>query len=78
MLADGTLLCPSSTEHNGWRIHMEMTRDLGVTWTKTGPLNDGKEFGPFNRRSFFIPAIVCRRCVGPAGAHHGMLSEDEA
>lgn len=43
-LADGTLLCPSSSEHDGWRVHMEMTRDLGATWTKTPALNDGKEF----------------------------------
>lgn len=45
LLADGTLLCPSSSEHDGWRVHMEMTRDLGATWTKTPALNDGKEFG---------------------------------
>ncbi len=44
LLADGTLLCPSSSEHDGWRVHMEMTRDLGATWTKTPALNDGKEF----------------------------------
>ena len=44
-LADGTLLCPSSTENAGWRIHLERTSDLGLTWTKTEPLNDGKEFG---------------------------------
>jgi predicted neuraminidase len=40
LLADGTLLCPSSTEDHGWQIHMEMTRDWGKTWTKTPPLND--------------------------------------
>lgn len=44
LLADGALLCPSSSEHDGWRVHMEMTRDLGVTWSKSGALNDGKEF----------------------------------
>jgi len=44
-LADGSLLCPSSTEHAGWRIHLERTPDFGLTWSKTGPLNDGKEFG---------------------------------
>lgn len=44
-LADGTLLCPSSTEHDGWRVHMERTTDLGRTWSKTEALNDGKEFG---------------------------------
>lgn len=44
-LAGGELLCPSSTEHDGWRVHMEQTSDLGANWTKSQPLNDGKEFG---------------------------------
>lgn len=44
-LADGALLCPSSTEHDGWRVHLERTPDGGRTWTKTGPLNDGKALG---------------------------------
>jgi predicted neuraminidase len=44
-LADGTLLCGSSTEFDGWRVHFEKTSDLGKTWTRIGPINDGKEFG---------------------------------
>jgi predicted neuraminidase len=44
-LSDETLLCPSSTEDAGWRVHLERTSDLGLTWTKTAPINDGKEFG---------------------------------
>lgn len=44
-LADGTLLCGSSTEHDGWRVHFEWTRDQGKTWEKTAAINDGKEFG---------------------------------
>ena len=43
-LADGSLLCPSSTEDKGWRIHMERTSDLGKTWTKTEPLNRTRDF----------------------------------
>ncbi len=43
-LKDGTILCPSSSEHDGWRVHFEMTRDLGKTWEVIGPINDGKEF----------------------------------
>jgi predicted neuraminidase len=34
-MPDGSLLCPSSTEHDGWRVHFEHTADLGATWTKT-------------------------------------------
>lgn len=45
LLADGTLLCPSSTEDHGWQIHIESTRDLGKTWEKTAPLNDAAKTG---------------------------------
>lgn len=44
-LPDGTLLCGSSTEPGGWRVHFERTPDLGRTWTKTGPINDGQVIG---------------------------------
>jgi predicted neuraminidase len=44
MLEDGRLLCGSSTEDKGWRVHIEYTADLGRTWFRTEPLNDGKEF----------------------------------
>lgn len=42
---DGSLLCGSSSEDHGWRIHMERTPDLGVTWERTPALNDGKDPG---------------------------------
>jgi predicted neuraminidase len=42
VLLDGILVCPSSTENQGWRVHFEFTNDDGRTWTKTGQLNDGK------------------------------------
>lgn len=45
LLADGTLLCGSSTEDVGWRVHMESTKDFGKTWSRSGVLNDGKTFG---------------------------------
>jgi hypothetical protein len=44
-LDNGDLLCPSSSEHDGWRAHFEITPDLGYRWLSTGPVNDGKEFG---------------------------------
>ncbi len=43
-LPSGEILCGSSTEHDGWRVHFESTKDLGKTWTRIGPANDGKEF----------------------------------
>jgi len=44
-LADGAILCPSSTEHDGWRVHFERSADGGRTWEVIGPIHDGKEFG---------------------------------
>jgi predicted neuraminidase len=41
LLEDGRLLCGSSTEDQGWRVHMEWTRDGGQTWERTQPLCDG-------------------------------------
>jgi predicted neuraminidase len=40
LLPNGVLLCPSSTENDGWRVHMEFTSDNGLTWERTPPLND--------------------------------------
>lgn len=37
-----TLLCPSSTEKNGWKTHIEYTTDYGKTWTKSADINDGQ------------------------------------
>ncbi len=43
-LSDDSILCPSSTEHHGWRVHFERTKDLGHTWEVIGPINDGETF----------------------------------
>ncbi|MEE3367891.1 MAG: sialidase family protein [Planctomycetota bacterium] len=43
LLADGRLLCGSSTEDRGWRVHLEWTRDFGKTWERTDALNDGQK-----------------------------------
>ncbi len=42
-LANGAILCPTSTEDQGWRVHFESTRDGGLTWQATKPVNDGRE-----------------------------------
>jgi len=42
LLGNGTLLCPSSSENDGWRVHMEITPDNGISWTRTKALNEGK------------------------------------
>ena len=44
-LASGTIVSGSSTENNGWQVHMERSTDGGRTWRTTPPLNDGKTIG---------------------------------
>ena len=44
-LPDGSILCPASTEHRGWRVNFERTKDLGKSWEVIGPINDGRQFG---------------------------------
>ena len=44
-LNDGTLVCPSSTENEGWQVHIERTKDFGKTWNYTEPLKDEDNLG---------------------------------
>jgi predicted neuraminidase len=39
LLDNGELLCPASTEYDGWRVHIEITTDNGHTWKRTKDLN---------------------------------------
>jgi predicted neuraminidase len=67
-MPDGALLCPSSTEQAGWRVHLERTADLGQTWASSGPLNDGKEFSAIQPTILVHPAnrlqLLCRSRQG--------------
>lgn len=54
-LANGDILCPTSTEDDGWRVHFERSSDLGKTWSKTAPINDGKTIGAIQ------PSILFQR-----------------
>ena len=42
ILLDNQMLCPSSTEKGGWKVHFETSSDGGNTWSMIGPINDGK------------------------------------
>ena len=44
-LAGGVLLCPSSTEEPGWKLHFERTADLGQTWERTAAVGDPLRLG---------------------------------
>lgn len=64
LLSDGTLLCASSTEGDGWKVHFELTKDNGYTWEKVGPINDGKTYNAIQPSVLFYKdgrlQILCR------------------
>jgi len=39
-LQNGELLCPTSTEAGEWQVYFERTADLGLTWSKSGFVDD--------------------------------------
>ncbi|MEM1295419.1 MAG: sialidase family protein [Verrucomicrobiota bacterium] len=69
-LEDGTILCPSSTEiehEDGsmlWRVHFELTRDLGKSWEVIGPIQTGDQFHAIQPSILTYPEgrmqILCR------------------
>lgn len=72
-LTGGTLLCPSSTEdpETGWRVFIESTPDLGRTWTRSAPLNDGRSLGAIQPTFLTYPGdriqALCRTRQGRIG-----------
>jgi len=44
LMDDGRLISPSSTENDGWRIHFEITKDFGDSWSIVSPINDARKF----------------------------------
>ena len=44
LLASGALLCPSSTESDGWKVHAELSFDGGHKWLKIPPLGGADLF----------------------------------
>lgn len=72
-LSDGSILSPSSIEYykiqnndtsEVWLTHLELTSDMGKTWKKIGPLNDGKDFNVIQGSLLSYPngkmQILCR------------------
>jgi predicted neuraminidase len=69
-LSDGAVLCPSSSEvevenaGSSWKVHFEITYDLGRTWQVIGPIHDGLEFDAIQPSILDYPdgslQILCR------------------
>jgi predicted neuraminidase len=65
-LDDGTILCGSSTEDQGWRVHMERTKKplVDQAWSRTDPLNRAIDWGAIQPTILAWPEgeiqILCR------------------
>jgi len=71
-LPDGSILSPSSIEYytggnrnkEAWQVHLELSPDMGETWLKIGPLNDGGDFNVIQPSILIYPnrkmQILCR------------------
>ena len=72
-LADGALLCPSSTEDHGWRVHLERTADVGADLDQNGPAQRRHDRSPpFSLPCSSTPAIASR---SSAGSRQGKIVE---
>jgi predicted neuraminidase len=67
-LTNGELLCPSSTENDGWKIHFERTADSGKTWQTSDPVNDASTVSAIQPTILFHPGdnlqALCRTRQG--------------
>lgn len=54
-LANGDILAPTSSEHDGWRVHFERSTDGGETWTAEPAVNDGEAFAAIQPSLLFHP-----------------------
>ena len=68
-LPSGDILCGTSSEHAGWRVHFERSSDLGLTWKATEPVNDGKQIGAI-QPSFLVHKDGRLQAVGRTQQKH--------
>ena len=68
-LPNGDILCGTSSEHVGWRVHFERSSDLGQTWKATEPVNDGKQIGAI-QPSFLVHKDGRLQAVGRTQQKH--------
>lgn len=66
--ADGVLICPSSSEHRRWRVHLEYAREHGRSWEAGGQLNTGRDFAAIQPSLLLWPEgghqLLCRSRQG--------------
>ncbi|MEZ6077031.1 MAG: exo-alpha-sialidase [Pirellulaceae bacterium] len=66
-LADGSVICPSSSENEGWRIHFEISTDIerlsDATWQVVGPLQAGEQLDAIQPACSPILTVACKSYV---------------
>lgn len=66
--ADGLLICPSSSEHRRWRVHIEYAYEDARRWTSGRPLNSGRSFAAIQPTLLVWPngdyQLLCRSRQG--------------
>ena len=75
-LANGDILCPTSSERGGWRVYFERSSDLGKTWQATAPINDGITTGAI-QPSILVPPDGFLQAVGRTRQGHIFSTESE-
>jgi len=73
-LDDGTIVAGSSTEHDGWVVHVERSTDGGETWEMTGPLNDPDVVGAI-QPALMVHADGRLRMYCRTHSEHGYIAE---
>jgi len=73
LLLDNRIVCPSSTEKGGWKVHFEVTDDSCKNWSMVGPINDGKTWNVIQPSILTYSdgrlQVLCRsrnRCIAQA------------
>lgn len=66
---NGDILSGTSSEHDGWRVHFERSSDLGQTWERTTPVNDGIKIGAI-QPSFLVHKDGTLQAVGRTQQRH--------
>ena len=79
-LEDGAIVAGSSTEDNGWRVHIERSTDGGNNWKIVGPINNGDEVGAIQPTLLTYPdgriQMLCRTRYSENGFIAQSWSED--
>lgn len=76
-LANGTILSGSSTEHDGWRVHMEIGAKQGSSWRKTEALNSKDELGVIQPAILRFGNTIQILCRSRQGKIASASSDDE-